>query len=337
MKHFQLIVSRGLSWWKMEKSYPRKFLRHLGLLQRSPWNMTGWKNWAQEVAGGGDDSQQTQPKTKNPLVRTGRPVKSEQPPDSSAQEIDKRVLFDCESTNLRSGRDVSSCVPVSVERLDQDKDADENVDADHDRTARTNNPSVCSHNTRKETLTSESLGCHTQLFRKPKNFRVRELVKKIESHPHRQAFQADAQQNSAYNPFSDESKAMIREMFNVELFGSCETIPKGAMLRMLFLESRNSLLHLWTSLGWKRIQPKFSPMATGCFLNPALRHQKRETLWCSARQNWGTERAFLGPQRAGEMCQKECWWNSRSLPTRFRKSWFATQNWQDRGDVHRDG
>ena len=30
----------------------------------------------------------------------------------------------------------SSCVPVSVERLGQDKDADENVDADHVRTGR---------------------------------------------------------------------------------------------------------------------------------------------------------------------------------------------------------
>ena len=29
-----------------------------------------------------------------------------------------------------------SCVPVSVKRLDQDKDADENVDADHVRTGR---------------------------------------------------------------------------------------------------------------------------------------------------------------------------------------------------------
>ena len=63
-------------------------------------------------------------------------------------------------------------------------------------------------------------------MKQAENFRVRELVKKIESHPHRQAFQADAQQNSAYNPFSDESKAMIREMFNVELFELCETIPK---------------------------------------------------------------------------------------------------------------
>ena len=35
-------------------------------------------NWmtelGSEVAGGGKDSQQTQPKTKNPIVRTGRPV-----------------------------------------------------------------------------------------------------------------------------------------------------------------------------------------------------------------------------------------------------------------------
>ena len=29
-----------------------------------------------------------------------------------------------------------------------------------------------------------------------------------------------------YNPFSDNSKAMIRDMGNVELFELCETIPK---------------------------------------------------------------------------------------------------------------
>ena len=70
------------------------------------------------------------------------------------------------------------------------------------------------------------------------------------------------------------------------------------MLRMSsLLESRNSLLHLWTSLERKRIHPKISPKATGCFLNPESRHQNGATLWCSARQNWGTERAFRGPQR----------------------------------------
>ena len=46
----------------------------------------------------------------------------------------------------------SSCVPVSVSRLDQDKDADENVDADHVRTKRpaeSEQPSVCSHSAKK--------------------------------------------------------------------------------------------------------------------------------------------------------------------------------------------
>ena len=55
---------------------------------------------------------------------------------------------------------------------------------------------------------------------------VRELVKKIENHPHRQALQADLQQNNAYNPFSEKSKKMIQDMGNVERFELCETIPK---------------------------------------------------------------------------------------------------------------
>ena len=51
-------------------------------------------------------------------------------------------------------------------------------------------------------------------------------MKKIESHPHREALQADLQHNNVYNPFSDNSKSMTREMVNVELFELCETIPK---------------------------------------------------------------------------------------------------------------
>ena len=64
------------------------------------------------------------------------------------------------------------------------------------------------------------------VVKQAENFRVRELVKMIESHFHREALQADLQQNNVYNPFSDDSKAMIREMGNVELFELCETIPK---------------------------------------------------------------------------------------------------------------
>ena len=64
--------------------------------------------------------------------------------------------------------------------------------------------------------------------------RVRELVKKIESHPHQQDLQADLQQSNAYNPFSENSKKMLQDKGNVELFELCETIPKSAMLQNAF-------------------------------------------------------------------------------------------------------
>ena len=51
-----------------------------------------------------------------------------------AVKKNKRVLFGCESTNESTERPFNSCVPVSVERLDKDKDAD--VDADKIRTVR---------------------------------------------------------------------------------------------------------------------------------------------------------------------------------------------------------
>ena len=56
--------------------------------------------------------------------------------------------------------------------------------------------------------------------------RVRKLVKKIENHPDRHALQKDLRHNKAYNPFSAESKRMIQEVGNVELFELFETDPK---------------------------------------------------------------------------------------------------------------
>ena len=76
--------------------------------------------------------------------------------------------------------------------LDQDKDADENVDADQISTVRP--------------VSGQSIGLFTLLegmdvdfrvsglphvvVKQAENFRVRELVKKIESHPHREELQS---------------------------------------------------------------------------------------------------------------------------------------------------
>ena len=55
---------------------------------------------------------------------------------------------------------------------------------------------------------------------------VRKLIQKIENHPDRHALQQDLRQNQAYNPFSPESKKMIQDVGNIELFELLETDPK---------------------------------------------------------------------------------------------------------------
>ena len=172
-------------------------MRHLDLHRRFPFKDNWMKELGSEVAGSSKDPQRIQPKTKNPIIRTGRLV--------------------------------NSCVPVSVERLDQDKDADENVDADQVTTERPveSEQSFGLFTQREEMdIDFRVSGLPHAVVKQAENFSVRELVKKIENHPHRQALQADLQQNNAYNPFSDESKAMICEMGNVELVELCETVPK---------------------------------------------------------------------------------------------------------------
>ena len=129
---------------------------------------------------------------------------------------------------------------MSVKLLDQDKDADENVDADHGRTGRLVYEHPPGLFTQYEVIDIGFRVSPHAVVKQAENFRVRELVKKIESHPHRRALQADLQQDNAYNPFSEESEVMIRDMGNVELFELCS---KSAMLSMpSLLESRNSAL-----------------------------------------------------------------------------------------------
>ena len=114
---------------------------------------------------------------------------------------------------------------MSVELLDKYEDKGENVDADQTRTER---PVGEQQFTQLEEIDIDFRvsGLPHTVVKQAENFRVRELMKKIESHPHREAFQADLQQNIVYNPFSNNSKVMIRELGNVELFELCETIQR---------------------------------------------------------------------------------------------------------------
>ena len=287
-----------------------------------------------EVAGGSKDSQQIQPKWKTQWSRTGRPV-SEQPSGSFTVEIRKDILLGRESTNSRTVKPVDglpssqSCVPVSVKRSTQDKDADENADADQIRTGRPveSEQSIGLFTQREEIdIDSEVSGFPHAVVKQAENFRIRELVKKIESHPHREALQADLQQNNVHNPFGGDAKAMIREMGNVELFEFCETIPKVQCSECLLYWN---LGLVYCSCGQFLVESesrrKFHRWRLDALAIPhnvirmgslrGARHGKIEA----------QKRAFCGTQRAEEMHQNNFWKNSRSFPTRSSISWIATQ------------
>ena len=141
----------------------------------------------------------------------------------STKEIEKGILFDHEDIkhSTRTVRPVGgvkstqSCVsmPIQIEEKDQ---------------TRTVRPVGGQESTKVEKLEIDFRlpGLSHAVVKEAEHFRVEELVKKIESHPHREALQADLQQNNVYNPSSNNSKAMIRELGNAELFELCETIPK---------------------------------------------------------------------------------------------------------------
>ena len=100
-------------------------------------------------------------------------------------------------------------------------------------------------------------GLSHSVVKEAQHIRVQELVQRIENHPRRAALQADLQQNKIYNPFSENSKEMIGELGNVELYDLCETTPKIIMFPMSsLLESRNRVLHLRRMLDLQRIQKK---------------------------------------------------------------------------------
>ena len=108
-------------------------------------------------------------------------METDQTSRSSSQEIDTRFSLGSESTTL------------SVERLDKDKDTDEDVDADRVRTKRPVGGQQ-SHQLEEIDIDFRVSGLSHAVVKQAENFRVRELVKKIESHPHRQALQSVLQQ-----------------------------------------------------------------------------------------------------------------------------------------------
>ena len=109
---------------------------------------------------------------------------------------------------------IQSCVSMPVQIVDKYKDEDQ---------TRTERPVGGQQSTQLEEIDIDFRipGLSHAVVKEEENFRVQELVKMIESHPHREALQADFQQNNVYNPFSNNSKAMIREFGNMWSYSRC--------------------------------------------------------------------------------------------------------------------
>ena len=162
---------------------------------RPPPKISYKDNWTCEldsdIAGGSEDSQRIELKTNTQLSSSGRVV------SKWSEETLERTKFDRDTLNQEKHDNAtdptSTGRPVKMEEHDIDFRAP---------------------------------GLSYAVVKEAEHFRVQELVKKIENHPHREALQAYLQQNNAYNPFSKNSKEMIRELGNVELLELCETTPK---------------------------------------------------------------------------------------------------------------
>ena len=200
---------------------------------------------------------------------------SEQPLGLLTKEIGKDVLFGCESTNSRTGRPVSgqpTCLFTQLEEIDID---------------------------------FRVSGLPHAVVQQAENFRVRELVKMIESHFHREALQADLQQNNVYNPFSDDSKAMIREMGNVELFELCETIPK-VQCSESFLYWNQGVVYCTLDISWLKANPATIFTNGDWILSQSRTTSSRRgdlMVLGTAKLRHRKSTILCGPQRAEEMYQ----------------------------------
>ena len=187
-------------------------------------------------------SQSSQPNPNPHHDRTGKPVVCRDVSHaqgarttSRSQEIETRSFHEEALKHDRTEKPVVCRDACHVQGASQTRSSHASTnfgvedETNHDRTGK---PVVCRHANHERSMLNEVdidfriPGLPHDVLKQAEKSRVRELVKKIENHRHRQGLQQDLQQNKAYNPFSMTSKKMIQDVGNVELFELFETDPK---------------------------------------------------------------------------------------------------------------
>ena len=134
-------------------------------------------------------------------------------------------------------------------------------------------------------------GLSDSVVKEAQHIRIQELVQPIENHPHRAALQADLQQNNVCNPFSKNSKEMIRELGNVELFELCETTPRVQFSQCL-LHWKQGIVYCacGQSLTYSESRRNSNKRRLDAISIPDYVMKKRRYPWCSTWQNQRTKR-----------------------------------------------
>ena len=160
--------------------------------------------------------------------RTGRPVETEVNQTRSSE--DSKSL-NVEQTHDRTGRPVTDTAAVQDDS--QVYHEADKLNVDDEVLRKRMEKSIVVHDENHEPMMVNEAdmdfripGLPHSVVKHAQSTSVRELIQKIENHPNRHALQQDLRQNQSFNPFSPESKQMIRDVGNIELCELLETDPK---------------------------------------------------------------------------------------------------------------
>ena len=191
---------------------------------------------------------------------------------------------------------------------------------------------------RNSTLTSEYQDCHMQLWKKQKFSEFKSSSKRskvilIEKH-----FKPTCSRITSTTHFSNNSKAMIRELGNVKLFELCETAPKVQCSHCLL--HWNQRIVFWICgqfLVESESRRKFHKLGLDALSIPHYVIKKGR---CHGARHGKTEKR-KGYQKAWNAWKRCSMWTfqrySRSISQRSSLSWITTRKRMDWTKVQRDG
>ena len=112
---------------------------------------------------------------------------------------------------------------------------------------------------------------------------VKRLIQQFENHPNRDLMLQDFNKTEKINPFSEESKGLITDMCNTEIFELCETSSKKRCPDCALYWEVGIVLHVWKMPAAYRKGIDRWTKNIRCAVNSWLCHQRESFPWC---QTW---------------------------------------------------